>query len=241
MPGRITLTTDAAALGAAFHWLQIPPEIQPRYNIIPTQPIAVVLNDGLNRVDFLNWGLIPPYTKVKMTTFLLNARAEGIQRKPSFRSSFKRRRCLVLADGYYEWVKVPRKREKIPYWVHLKSKQPFAFAGLWETWSAIDGSEVKSCCFITCEPNELVGQIHHRMGVILPEKDYATWLQPDEVDSKELLPLLAPYPPEEMAYYQVSTLVSSRTDTAECIAPVAPTEIPKPKSKRAAQKPAGTT
>jgi putative SOS response-associated peptidase YedK len=229
VPGRITLTTDAAALSAAFPWLKVPAELQPRYNIIPTQPIAVVLNDGRNQVDFLNWGLIPSYTKVKMTTFLLNARAEGIQRKPSFRSPFKRRRCLVLADGYYEWVKIPRKREKVPYWVHLKSKQPFVFAGLWDEWNAIDGSEVKTCCFITCEPNELVAQIHHRMGVILHEKDYGVWLQPDEADPADLLPLLAPYPADEMAYYQVSALVSSRRDTAECIAPVPPAEIPKPK------------
>ena len=220
MPGRITLTTDAVALGAAFPWLKVPPELQPRYNIVPTQPIAVVLNDAKSQIDFLNWGLIPTYTKVKMTNFLLNARAEGIERKPSFRSPFKRRRCLVPADGYYEWVKLPRKKDKIPYWVHLKSKRPFFFAGLWDTWSAMDGSEVKTCCFITCEPNALVAQIHHRMGVILDEKDYAAWLQPDEVDPKELLPLLAPYPADEMAYYQVSTLVSSRADTAECIAPV---------------------
>ena len=166
MPGRITLTTDAAALRAAFPWLEVPPELLPRYNIAPTQPIAVVLNDGENKVDFLNWGLIPSFTKVKMTNYLLNARSEGIERKPSFRSPLKRRRCLVLADGYYEWVKQPRKKEKIPYWVHLKTKKPFAFAGLWDTWTTMDGSEVRTCCFITCEPNELVAQIHHRMGVI---------------------------------------------------------------------------
>lgn len=236
MPGRITLTADAAALSAAFPWLRVPPEIQPRYNIIPTQPIAVVLNDGRSQVDFVNWGLIPPYTKVKMTTFLLNARAEGIQRKPSFRSPFKRRRCLVLADGYYEWVKVPRKREKIPYWVHLKSRQPFAFAGLWDTWSAMDGSEVKTCCFITCAPNALVAQIHHRMGVILHEKDYANWLQPDEADPGALLPLLAPYPADQMAYYQVSALVSSHMDSKGCIEPAPPTEIQLPKPKKAVRK-----
>ena len=220
MPGRLTLTCNATALSAAFPWLQVPPELQPRYNIIPTQPIAVVLNEGTNRIEFLNWGLIPSFTKVKMTTFLLNARAEGIERKPSFRSPLKRRRCLVPADGYYEWVKIPRKKEKIPYWVHLKSKQPFFFAGLWDTWLALDGSEVKTCCFITCEPNELVAQIHHRMGVMLHEKDYAAWLQPGEVDPQELLPLLKPYPAEEMTYYQVSTLVSSHTDSPECITPV---------------------
>ncbi|MEX1246938.1 MAG: SOS response-associated peptidase [Anaerolineales bacterium] len=223
MPGRITLTTDAAALKAAFPWLQVPAELQPRYNIAPTQMIAVVLNDGLNKVDFLSWGLIPSFTKVKMTSFLLNARSEGIEKKPSFRGPLKRQRCLVLADGYYEWVKIPRKKEKIPYWVHLKNKKPFAFAGLWATWLAMDGSEVKTCCFITCEPNKLVAQIHHRMGVILDEEQFATWLQPGEVDPEELLPLLRPYPAEKMAYYQVSTVVSNaRNDVPECIVPVEP-------------------
>lgn len=238
MPGRLTLTTDAARLSAAFPWLKVPQELQPRYNILPTQPIAVVLNDGNHQIDYLSWGMIPTFTKVKMTNFLLNARAEGIQRKPSFRAQFKQRRCLVPADGYYEWVKIPRKRDKIPFWVHLKSKKPFFFAGLWDTWTAMDGSEVKTCCFITCEPNELVAQIHHRMGVILHEKDYETWLQTGEKESEELLPLLTPYPSEEMAYYQVATLVSSRTDAPECIAQVESTPIPKiePKPKKKTKK-----
>jgi putative SOS response-associated peptidase YedK len=225
MPGRLTLTTNADGLRAAFPWLKVPKELQPRYNIAPTQPIAVVLNDGKNQVEFLNWGLIPSFTnRVKMTSFLLNARSEGIARKPAFRSPFKRKRCLVLADGYYEWVKIPRKKDKIPYWVHMTSKKPFAFAGLWDNWQALDGSEVKTCCFITTEPNELVAQIHHRMGVILHEQDYAKWLQPDEVTPVELRPLLKPYPPEEMSYYQVSTVVSNaRKDVPECIEPVEPT------------------
>lgn len=225
MPGRLTLTKDAAELQAAFPWLKVPDELRPRYNVAPTQPIAVVLNDGKNQIDFLNWGLIPSFSnKVKMTSFLLNARAEGIERKPAFRSPFKRKRCLVLADGYYEWVKIARKKEKVPYWIHMKSQQPFMFAGLWDSWTALDGSEVKTCCFITCEPNELVAQIHHRMGVILHEEDYLNWLTPEEVTPPELLPLLKPYPPEEMTYYQVSTVVSNaRNDVPECIEPVEPT------------------
>ena len=224
MPGRLTLTTDAASLRVAFPWLKVPEELRPRYNIAPTQPIAVVLNDGRNKIDFLNWGLIPSFSnKVKMTSFLLNARSEGLQRKPAFRSPFKRKRCLVLADGYYEWVKIPRKKEKIPYWVHMKSGKPFAFAGLWDSWQALDGSEVTTCCFITCEPNELVAQIHHRMGVILFEKDFEKWLQQEEAESSELLPLLKSYPAEEMTYYQVSTVVSNaRNDVPECIKRVEP-------------------
>jgi putative SOS response-associated peptidase YedK len=222
MPGRVTLTTDAAALAAAFPWLQVPKELRPRYNIAPSQAIAVVLNDGSNKVDFVTWGMVPSFTKVKMTSALKNARAEGIEKKPAFRGPFKRSRCLVLADGYYEWVKIPRKKEKIPYWVHLKSKQPFAFAGVWDTWLSMDGSEVRTCCFITCEPNDLVAQIHHRMGVILREKDFEIWLQPGEADPNDLLPLLKPFPADEMAYYQVGTLVSNaRNDVPECILPVA--------------------
>jgi len=224
MPGRLTLATDAAGLSAAFPWLKVPQELQPRYNISPTQPIAVVLNEGKNAIEFVNWGLIPSFSnKVKMTTFLLNARAEGISKKPAFRSPFKRRRCLVPADGYYEWVKIPRKKDKIPYWVHMKSRRPFMFAGLWDSWTAFDDSDVRTCCFITCEPNELVAEIHHRMGVILHENDYATWLQPGEVDPDELLPLLKPFPTEEMTYYQVSTTVTNaRNDVPECIEPVEP-------------------
>lgn len=224
MPGRLTLTTDAASLRATFLWLKVPDELRPRYNIAPTQPIAVVLNDGKNQIDFLNWGLIPSFANnVKMTSFLLNARSEGIQRKPAFRSPFKRKRCLVLADGYYEWVKIPRKKEQIPYWVHMKSGKPFAFAGLWDSWQALDGSEVKTCCFITTEPNELVAQIHHRMGVILFEKDYEKWLQQEEAESSEMLPLLKSFPAEEMTYYQVSTVVSNaRNDIPECIERVEP-------------------
>jgi len=231
MPGRFTLTQDSAALQAAFPWLKIPKDMRPRYNIAPTQPVAVVLNNGKNAVDFLGWGLIPSITSgKKMTNLLINARGEGVTRVPFFKGPFKRTRCLVLADGVYEWVKIPRKREKIPYWVHLKSGKPFAFAGLWDSWTSMDGSVVSSCCFITTEPNELVAKIHHRMGVILHEKDYATWLQPGDADKEELKPLLKPYPADEMTYYQVSTLVNKATnDVPECIQPVEPTPLPKVK------------
>jgi putative SOS response-associated peptidase YedK len=225
VPGRLTLATDSAGLAKQFPWLKVPQELRPRYNISPTQPIAVVLNEGNNEIEFINWGLIPSFSNnVKMTTFLLNARAEGITRKPAFRSPFKRRRCLVPADGYYEWVKLPRKKEKIPYWIHMKSREPFMFAGLWDSWTALDGSDVRTCCFITCEPNELVAQIHHRMGVILHVKDYEAWLQPGEIDPAELQPLLVPYPADLMTYYQVSTAVTNgRNDVLECIEPVEPT------------------
>ncbi|MEX1071281.1 MAG: SOS response-associated peptidase [Anaerolineales bacterium] len=220
MPGRFSLTVDAPKLREAFPWVKgIPDDMRPRYNIAPTQPVAVVLNDGSNEFTFVNWELVPSFSSgAKMTNLLINARSEGITRTPSFRGPFKYKRCLILADGVFEWVKIPRKREKIPYWVHLKSGKPFAFAGLWDSWSSVDGSEIKTCCAITTEPNELVKQIHHRMAVILHEKDYQTWLRPDEADPEELLSLLTAYPQEEMTYYQVSTVVSNaRNDVPECV------------------------
>jgi putative SOS response-associated peptidase YedK len=235
MPGRFSLTTDAEKLRQAFPWIMgVPDELKPRYNIAPTQPVAVVLNEGDNKLTFVNWGLVPSFSSgAKMTNLLINARSEGITKTPSFRGPFKYKRCLILADGVFEWVKLPRKREKIPYWVHLKSGKPFAFAGLWDSWSSVDGSEIKTCCAITTEPNELVKQIHHRMAVILHEKDYETWLTPGEADATKLQSLLTPYPQEEMTYYQVSTVVSNaRNDVPECVVEVKPenkTEMEPPK------------
>ncbi len=156
-----------------------------------------------------------------MTNFLINARAESVATKNSFKASFKRRRCLVLADGVYEWLPEKNTKRKTPYYIYLKNRRPFAFAGLWESWLSMDGSEIKSCCIITTKPNELVAKIHHRMGVILHEEDFKTWLQPGEVGPDELQALLKPYPAEEMSYHRVSTLVSKpENDSPKCIEPV---------------------
>ena len=219
MPGRFTLTTDAAALRAAFPWLQVPEQLAPRYNIAPSNPVAVVTNAAPTQLDFMTWGLFPsPETGVRMTKPLINARSETITRTASFRNSFRRRRCLVLADGVFEWVKERGKRQKTPYYIYLKDHRPFAYAGVWESWTSLDGSQVVSCAIITCEPNEMVEKIHHRMGVILHEEDYEQWLATDEKDARRLLPLLGPYPAEDMASHQVSTLVTDkRNDTPECI------------------------
>jgi putative SOS response-associated peptidase YedK len=228
MPGRFTLTTDGPTLQAMFPQFKVPQDLRPRYNVAPTQPVAVVLNDGRNEIDFLNWGLIPSFSSgAKLTNLLINARSDGVASKPSFRVSFKRRRCLVLADGVYEWVKLPRKKDKIPYWVHMKDRRVFAFAGIWDQWNSMDGSEIKTCAVITIDPNELLAQIHDRMAVILPEEHWEKWLEPGEVDKEELLPLLQTYPAEEMAYWQVSTLVSNaRNDAPECVVPVGPEVTP---------------
>lgn len=209
MPGRITLTADAEALRQALPGFDVPDPWLPRYNIAPGGPVAVITNEGSGKVDFLTWGLVPPWTSgVKMDKLLINARSETAATKPSFRNAFRRRRCLVLADGVFEWVKFKGKKAKVPYYIYLKGHPVFAYAGLWESWHSIDGSEVKSCCILTCEPNEMVAKIHQRMGVILRPDDYTTWLQPGEVDPKTLQPLMRPYPAEEMAYHQVTEKVS---------------------------------
>lgn len=222
MCGRFTLTAEVSALQENFPWLYIPAEISSRYNIAPTQPVAVVANDGKNRLDFYTWGLIPSWAKdPQIGSRMINARAETLAEKPSFKAALRRRRCLILADGFYEWQKQPTSKAKIPIYIHLASHQPFAFAGLWEMWNSIDGSMILSCTIITTEPNELMQTIHNRMPVILPEESYQKWLEPGEQNPEELSPLLKPYPADQMVAYPVSTLVNSpANDLPECVAPL---------------------
>ncbi len=223
MCGRFTLTADLAALQDAFPFLvEIPKHLAPRYNIAPTQPIAVIPNDRQNKLDFFVWGLIPSWAKdPSMGSRLINARAETLAEKPSFRTAYKRRRCLVLADGFYEWTTVPGQKAKVPHYIQLESKEPFAFAGLWETWNAPDGSIVKSATIITTEPNKMMAKLHNRMPVILPPNVYEAWLNTEEKKAEELNPLLKPYPAEEMMHYPVSRSVNSpANDVPECIVPV---------------------
>lgn len=222
MCGRFTLTAEISALQESFPWLNIPPEIAPRYNIAPTQAVAVVANDGKNRLDFYNWGLIPSWAKdPEIGNRMINARAETLAEKPSFKAAFRRRRCLILADGFYEWQKQESSKAKIPMYIRLASHESFAFAGLWELWNSKDGSQILSCTIITTEPNELMQSIHNRMPVILPAEAYPTWLEPGEQSLEGLTPLLKPYPAEQMVAYPVSTLVNSpANDLPQVIIPV---------------------
>jgi putative SOS response-associated peptidase YedK len=184
--------------------------MSPRYNIAPTQPVAVIPNDGKRAIDFFTWGLIPSWAKdPSIGSRLINARSETLAEKPSFRSAYRRRRCLILADGFYEWQAREGTKTKVPYYIRLESGDPFGFAGLWEQWFAPDGSEVKSCTIVTTEPNELVGKIHNRMPVILPAAAHQEWLDPGEKDPDSLQGLLKPYPALEMMAYPVATLVNS--------------------------------
>jgi len=220
MCGRFSQSQSSAAIAQAFQ-VAVPP-LTPRYNIAPTQSVATVLRTPEQKdrqFRILHWGLIPSWAKdAKIGAKLINARAETVAEKPAFRSAFRHRRCLVLADGFYEWQQQENKKQKQPYYFRLQDGRPFAFAGLWERWKDANGEEMESCTFLTTEANELMRPIHNRMPVILDPKGYDLWLDP-EVKQPELLnPLLRPYPTEEMEAYPVSKAVNKPSnDSAECI------------------------
>jgi putative SOS response-associated peptidase YedK len=221
MCGRFTLTTDTKKLAEAFAGFEAPAELIPRYNIAPSQPVAVVANNGQNKIELFQWGLIPAWAKdPQIGDRMINARAETLAEKPSFKNAYKRRRCLVLSDGFYEWKKEEGSKAKTPMYIQLTSGEPFAFAGLWESWRSPDDSTVLSCTIITTMPNELMAEIHNRMPVILPRAAYEQWLDPAERSPDQLSGLLKPYPAVEMRAYPVSTLVNNpKNDSPECVAP----------------------
>jgi putative SOS response-associated peptidase YedK len=223
MCGRFTLTADPNQIRQAFPWLNVPDGLEPRYNVAPSQPVAVVPNDGQNRLTFFNWGLIPSWAKdPEIGNRMINARAETLQEKPAFRAAFRRRRCLIIADGFYEWQAQSGRKSKIPMYIKMQSGQPFAFAGLWENWASPDGSQILSCTIITTEPNSLLQEIHNRMPVILPQEGYSLWLDPGEPDPGRLAALLKPYSPAEMTAFPVSTLVNSpANESPDLVLPVA--------------------
>jgi len=210
MCGRYTLTQPAAALAEQYK-LDEGPSLESQYNVAPTNSVATVLVDQENykRVfRLLKWGLIPSWAKdASIGAKMINARAETVAQKPSFRSAFRHRRCLVLADGFYEWQRLQGKKQ--PYYIRMKNGQPFAFAGLWEHWKGADGSVINSCTHLTTEPNELVRPLHNRMPVILKPEHYDLWLDPEVQQPKQLQPLLSSYPAEEMVSFPVSTQVNN--------------------------------
>lgn len=195
-------------------------DIEPSYNIAPTQEVAGVVQDGARTMKCLRWGLIPFWAKdPSVGNRMINARAESVTTKPAFRNAFRKRRCLIPADGYYEWKK--QGNVKIPVYFFLKSQEPFAFAGLYERWDAPDGQVVWSCTIITTDANELGKQVHPRMPVILKREDEALWLDPQVEDIARLKALLRPYPAEAMDCYTVSRMVNSPANNSpRCIEPV---------------------
>ncbi len=222
MCGRFTLTVDPAQLEDMFPWVTIAQQMTPRYNISPSQPIAVIPNISDFCLDLFQWGLIPSWAKDStIGNRLINARAETLSDKPSFRSALKKRRCLILADGFYEWMSSSEEKSKIPYYIHLSSGDVFAFAGLWDTWAAPNGTKIKSCTIITTQPNSLIAPIHNRMPVMVPQEAYSQWIEPGEVNPTNINELLAPYPANQMEAYPVSRAVNDpKNDSPSLIARV---------------------
>ena len=221
MCGRFTLTVDPSEI-EAFENYAFPKKFSPRFNIAPTQPVLAIPNDAKNKADFFVWGLIPSWSKdPSIGNKLINARGETIAEKPSFRGGFKYKRCLILTDGFYEWKANSNQKTKTPYFIHMKNREPFAFAGLWDEWHSPDGDSIRTCTIITTEPNELMSSLHNRMPVILNPKDYDKWLDPTPQTPADLLPLIQPFSNSKMTAHAVSTLVNKPgNDVPECVVPV---------------------
>ncbi len=220
MCGRFVLNASAEQLQLLFEVGDVP-QIEPRYNIAPTQPVAIVRMTESGKREFAHvlWGLIPSWAKdPSIANKLINARSEGVTEKPSFRNAFKRRRCLVPASGFYEWKKNGSSKE--PWFITMESGDPFAIAGLWEIWNAPDGGQLETCTLLTTEPNELAAKLHNRMPVIIARDDYALWLGSGKEDHKEYLAevhhLMRPFPAEEMTAWPVGSKVGNpRNEGAE--------------------------
>jgi putative SOS response-associated peptidase YedK len=219
MCGRYTLSTPAGRLAEEFQ-LDSTVEIPPSYNVAPTQQVAAVLEDeGGRRLEMLRWGLVPSWADdPEIGARMINARSETAPEKPSFRRAFRGRRCLIPADGFYEW-----KREdggKQPYYFRMQEGRPFAFAGLWESWEKGDG-DLRTCAILTTRASSVLQGIHDRMPVILPRDAYNAWLDPD-ADREELGELMIPYPGADLETYPVSRFVNSpRNNDERCIEPAA--------------------
>lgn len=219
MCGRYNLITDAQAL-VDFFEVHNSLAITPRYNIAPSQEVPVVRSDTVGReLALLRWGLIPHWAKDEKIGYkMINARAETVADKPSFRHSFRRQRCLIPATGFYEWKQI--KGVKQPYNIRIGKGALFAFAGLWAFWKSAGGQGVESCAIIVTEANEAISPIHDRMPVILSPADYKRWLDPTITDPERLEPLLRPCPAGWMNSYPVSRKVGSpKNDSPDCVTP----------------------
>ncbi|MFN4353168.1 SOS response-associated peptidase [Parvibaculum sp.] len=237
MCGRYAITLPPKAMRELFGFLD-EPDFPPRYNIAPTQPVPVVIREaGQRRFMLVRWGLVPSWAKEMPQSLLINARAETIAEKPSFRGAFRHRRALMPADGFYEW-KAEGKGPKQPWFIRRRDGASFAMAALWENWMDPHGSELDTCAVVTTEANATLAPIHHRMPVILAEKDWDIWLDP-AASEKELLALLRPAPDDLLEAISVSTRINraanddpSLIERAEPVA-VAPE---KPRSRKSPDK-----
>jgi putative SOS response-associated peptidase YedK len=220
MCGRFTMATNAAALEERFHARLATEIAEPTYNAAPSQGQLTILNDHPDAIVRAVWGFVPEWADGRPDVKpLINARAETVATKPFFRDAFKRKRCLVLADGFYEWKRTGK--SKVPYRIALKTEEPFAFAGIWSTVHDAHGAVQPTLAIITTESNALVAQIHNRMPVILREQDEEAWLNPSlPLDAAQAL--LVPFPADRLRMYEVSAKVNSPGyNTPDVLQPVA--------------------
>lgn len=221
MCGRFTLHLPIEILERIFGSFTIR-DVRPRYNIAPTQQVVVFRGypDGTIHADLLKWGLIPAWAKgPSIGPGMINARSETLAGKPAFRSALKHRRCIIPANGFYEWQSVAGKKK--PLYVRMKDNGPMLFAGLWDNWKSPEGGVIESCTIVTTSANDLIKPLHDRMPAILDCKEINLWLDLHVTDPERLRPLLKPYPSGEMEIYPVREIVNSpRNDTAECVLPL---------------------
>jgi putative SOS response-associated peptidase YedK len=235
MCGRYAVTSAPEAIRALFRYGERP-NFPPRFNIAPTQPIAIVrLAEGKMQFALVRWGLLPSWVKdPKAFKLLINARGESVADKPAFRAAMRRRRCLIPADGFYEWRATGMAKQ--PYYIRRKDGAPFAFAGLWETWTGPNGEELETAAIVTTQANCTLTPIYERMPVIVPEQAFDLWLDVATVDAEAVAALIAPAPYDQLEVFAVSTAVNRvANDNAALVEPVAePTTAPpaKPSNKR---------
>jgi putative SOS response-associated peptidase YedK len=221
MCGRFALYSSLSEVVDEFDIQQVRYELQPSYNIAPTQEVAVVVQreDGVV-LEKMHWGLIPFWSKdPKIGSRMINARVETLNEKPSFKRPLKDQRCLVIADGFFEWAKT--ERAKVPMFIRSRSGHPFGFAGLYDVWKSPEGQPVTSCTIVTTSANDLMRPIHDRMPLIIPRTDRATWLNPTTPRIEEWLAMLDPYPNQDLEAYEVSRQVNSpNNNSIEVVQPV---------------------
>ncbi len=222
MCGRFTLRASVNVVAEQFALFEAGP-FEPRFNIAPSQPVPVIRlsrdPEPRRELAWLRWGLIPPWAKdPAIGNRMINARAETVAEKPAYRAAFKQQRCLIAADGFYEWQRMGKSRQ--PYFIRMHDDRPFGFAGLWESWQAPDSSRIESCTILTTEPNDLLRPIHNRMPVIVGPDQYDAWLDPAAPKPDLLESLGRPHPSDSMTAIAVGKYVNSPAhDDPKCIEP----------------------
>jgi len=221
MCGRLVLKDNIEDLSSCFQIDNVDDLLlEARYNIYPGQNVPVIIMEERKKFVMMRWGLVPSWSNDPLIGFqMINARAETLSQKASFKNSFKKLRCIIPCSGFYEWKKLDKKT-KVPYFIRLRNGTPFALAGLWDRWNK-DGGNLTTFTIITTTPNNIIKPIHDRMPVILKSENHDMWINPDITDTEYISDFLKPYPSEEMELYEISTFVNNpKNDSPECIEPI---------------------